>query len=79
MLEPERIGHEIRKVRRDVGFNEYIFFPGLGLNYEKTGFENGVDADGFQIDGQLAGLNLGDVKNAVDQGQEMFRGLLYID
>ena len=31
--------------------------------------------DGFQIDGQFAGLNLGDIENAVDQGQEMFGGL----
>ena len=75
LLEPERIGHQIGKVRHDVGFNLHVFLAGLRFNDQEAGLEDGGDADGFQIDGEFAGLNLRDIENAVDQGEEMFGGL----
>ena len=75
LLEAERIGHQIGKVRHDVGFDMHVFFLGLGFDDEQAGLEDGGDADGFQVDGQFAGLDLGDIEDAVDQREEMFGGL----
>jgi len=58
-----------------VRFDLHALFPRLGFDDQQAGLQDGGDADGFQIDGQFAGLDLGDVEDAVDQGQEMFGGL----
>ncbi len=54
------------------------FSLALRLDDEEAGFDDRRDLDRLAVDGQAAGLDLGDVENAVDQGQQVVGRLLDI-
>ena len=65
-----------RQARRHGGFDRDVLFAGLGLDDEQAGGEDGREVDRLAIDRELAGLDLRDVENAVDEGEEVFGRLL---
>ena len=64
---------------RSVGIDWLVtvmpLFLGLGFDDQEAALDGSARSDGLALDGELAGLDLGDVEDAVDQAEQVFGGL----